>query len=139
MNAKLIGERSAGMTAVEIYDDNDNLVWSHEYFTTGASHQGYVNGLCQVLDDLVNCQDVDNYEGCDRDDDGDVIPYDTGDTTGIILEYNGGTKQWIPGTRYGQSDEILDALMSLGIIPQDASHDVDATIQTIADYYRLPR
>ena len=29
MKAQLIGERSGGMTAVEIYND-DGLVWSHE-------------------------------------------------------------------------------------------------------------
>jgi len=121
MIARLIGERSAGMTAVEIYN-GDILVWSHMYFAGGATERGYIQGLCQVYDDMIRCADIGQYEGCDYDEDGAVVQYDDADTTGIILEYDSSTQSWTMGSRYGQSDEILDALMLLGIIAADADH-----------------
>jgi len=121
--AKLIGETTGGMTAVEIYDD-DQLVWSHGYFGNGATKRGYIEGLCQVLDDMINCEDVEDYDGCDRDYNGDVILHDTCSTTGIIAEYCAG--KWTltdDYRRYGQSVELIDALMLIKIIQPDSEHE----------------
>jgi len=144
MIAKLIGEKSAGMTAVEIYNGKNELVWSHMYFKDGASSNGYFSGLCQVVDDMIGCADIDNYDGCDHDDDGEVILYDDNDYTGIIIEYNGETKKWTLGNidkpRYlGQSAEIVDALMIAGLIDKDADHDDNITnlVNSIAKYIAL--
>ncbi len=127
--AKLIGESSAGMTAIEIYD-NDKLVWSHQYFTNGASHNGYIDGLCQVYDDMLNCADYAQYDGCDgyEDDNGEFVPedFDVYPETGVMLEFDSSTKKWTIGDdarRLGQSDEIVDACMIAGLIPADDQHD----------------
>ena len=125
MIAKLIGEKSAGMTAVEIYN-GDDLVWSHMYFGDGATHQGYIDGLCQVARDMLNCQDVGQYEGCDLDDNDEPVNYDTTDTTGVIAEYNSETHIWTVGARYGQSDEILNALIWAGLVKADAEYDPES-------------
>ena len=138
MIAKLIGERSAGMTVVEIYD-GANLVWSHMYFADGATQRGYISGLCQAYDDMVGCADVGLYEGCDIDEDGEVIQYSDDDTSGTILEYDSETGTWTVGYRYGQSDEILDALMLIGAIPADDMHAdriEDAVVNAIMHHVR---
>ena len=129
--ARLIGEKSAGRTAVEIWE-NDNLLWSHMYFVDGATHQEYIDGLCQAYDDMINCNDWNEYEGCDRDDDGEVIEYGYSETSGIICEYDSDTNAWTMGDRYGQSDEILDALMLIGEISADNDH-VDQCHDEIVD------
>lgn len=128
MKAYLIGEKSAGMTAVEIYNNNDNLVWSHMYFQNGATHDGYVNGLCQVVDDMINCADVDNYDRCDYDEEGDVNLYDDNDSTGVILSYDSDTQRWELKDEgdpryYGQSTEVVDALMLAGLLDKDDEHE----------------
>ncbi len=138
MIAKLIGERSAGMTVVEIYD-GDNLVWSHMYFADGATRREYINGLCQAYDDMVGAGDVGQYEGCDYDEDGEVIQYSDDETSGTILEYDSETGTWTVGDRYGQSDEILDALMLIGAIPADYMHAdriEDAVVNAIMHHVR---
>lgn len=122
MKARLIGESSAGMTAVEIYKD-DTLVWSHIWFEQGATTQGYIRGLCEAWDCMLDCNDYDQFEGGLYDEDGEPVPVDDSSTTGVILEYDGRT--WKAGEdarRMGQSEEILDACMVAGIVPTDGAH-----------------
>ena len=139
--ARLIGETSAGMTAVEIYK-NEDLVWSHYYFTNGATYKGYIDGLCQAVDDMINLDSVDEYEGCDQDEDGNVIQYDDSTTTGVIASYTsaGGWDVSDDFRRYGRSHEIIDALMVAGIVPEDEDHEdaINDTIEKIAKYVLLP-
>jgi len=130
ISAQLIGERSAGMTAVEIYEA-DNLVWSHMWFGDGCSQQGYISGLRDALRCLCQPEDWQGWDGGDYDDDGTPTLYDNGDTTGVIIERISGG-EWIVGDRYGQSDEILDALIAEGIVPQDADYDPDESDVIVA-------
>lgn len=126
MKAKLIGESSAGMTAVEIYDNPGTLVWSHRWFDDGATGSGYIKGLCDAWDCMVDCADVDVFEGGAFDEDGDPIAFDDGATTGVMLEYDGDSKTWTIGDDarcLGQSMEIVDACMIAGLIPADDSHE----------------
>lgn len=110
ITAKLIGESSGGFTAVQIYK-NDTLVWSHEYFPNGASEYLYnIVMEYNVLDDMENCELYHEYEGCDRDENGEVIDYDTEKTTGVMLEYNNDTGFWTIGENLGQGWEAVDNL-----------------------------
>lgn len=125
MKAQLIGEKSAGMTAVEIYN-HDDLVWSHRYFDDGATHQGYINGLCQAWDDMKSCADVADYEGGMVDGNGEPELMDCNSYTGIMLEYDSDTNVWTIGEdarRLGQGSEIVDACMVVGLIDQDGEDD----------------
>lgn len=104
IKAELIGETSAGATIVQIYEDGE-LVWSHDYFATGASGSEYTETLKnQVYDDMTNAADWRQYDGCDRDDDGDVIDH-RGKTHKVAWA-------WTPESgfefvsRVGQSDEF---------------------------------
>lgn len=131
MEARLIGEKSAGMTAVEIYNGNGDLVWSHRYFDDGATHRGYINGLQQAWDDMRNCADVSDYEGGMVDDDGEPEIMDCDGYTGIMLEYDSETDTWTIGEdarRLGQSAEIVDACMIAGLIDSDGEQDVDSDV-----------
>ena len=140
MKACLIGERSAGMTAVEIYNNDGNLIWSHRYFDDGATHRGYIDGLIQAWDDMRGCADVADYEGGMVDDDGSPELMDDSSYTGIMLEYDSDTDTWTIGEdarRLGQSHEIVDACMLVGLIAVDADHadyaDNDV-VRAIADH-----
>lgn len=141
MKAQLIGENSAGMTAVEIYEA-DNLVWSHQYFSAGCTQAGYVSGLCQVWDDLADCADVADYEGGEVDDDGEPVLQNCATTTGVILEYDSDNRTWTAGEdarRMGQSEEVLDACMLAGLIPADAEHEDradDDVVRAVAEHIR---
>jgi len=106
ITARLIGEHSAGMTAVQIYN-GDRLVWSHEYFTDGATHQEYIDRMHQAYDDMVSCADYAQYEGCDYNDDMSVHDYDDGDTTGVDLVYDNGEWTIIDPTMHGQNMDFL--------------------------------
>jgi hypothetical protein len=113
------------------------------YFADGATSSGYINGLCQVVDDMMGCADVGDYEGCDYDDNGDVVQYDDNDNTGVIVSYNSETKKWTIGDAddpryYGQSTEIVDALMLTGLLTPDAGHDenINKTAMVIGDYIK---
>ena len=126
MRAELIGESSAGMTAVQIYDSNGDLVWSCEWFGGGATTYYYRQGLCDAWDCMYRCADWRDFDGCAEDDDGNPIDFDCAATTGIILEYDSDTDTWTPGDaarHMGQSGEILDACMAAGLIPADADHE----------------
>lgn len=115
MKAKLIGESSAGMTAVEIYDNTNNLVWSKRYFEYGATAQGYKTGMLDAYNDMINCGDVSGYDISD-----DNEEHDTDDTTGVVCEYDSDTDSWTGGNYcLGQSTEIVAALMMVGKLPVD--------------------
>jgi len=124
MRAHLIGERSAGMTAVEIINDSGHLVWAHRWFDEGGSTAGYIAGLCAAYDAMVDCADVALFDGGEIDDDGAPVEMDTETTTGGMLEYDTATG-W-DGSEidrsYGQSREIIDALMLADLIPADDEH-----------------
>jgi len=139
MKAQLIGESSAGMTAVEIFDNDDNLVWSHMWFEDGASKRGYIDGLCAAWDCLVDCADVDSFDGGAFDEDGEPVVFNDGATTGVMLEYDSDSKTWTIGDDArccgGQSMEIVDACMIAGLIPADDDHDEgDADALAVAAY-----
>jgi len=140
MKAQLIGETSAGMTAIEIYNSDEELVWSHLYFANGATTGGYIDGLCQVYDDMTNCAEVEDYDGCDYDEDGNVVVYDDSETTGVIATFDS-EKGWELEENFylfGQSVEIVDALMSAGIIEKDDDHEdrLDDVAAKIAEYIK---
>lgn len=141
MRARLIGERSAGMTAVEIYDGQD-MVWAHQYFQNGATYNGYVAGLCQVYDDMAACANVADYDGGEYDEDGAPVSMDDAPTTGVIVEYDSDSGVWAVGPdarRMGQSEEVLDACMLVGLIPADSDHDDradDEVVRKIAGHIR---
>jgi len=124
MIARLIGERSAGMVAVEIWDA-DNLVWSHMWFADGATSTGYINGLADAARCILDCDDYDAWDGNSADDnDGVCVQYDNVDTTGVVLEYDSETQQIGEVDRsYGLGGEIIDALMLLGTLDPDDEHD----------------
>lgn len=125
MKARLIGESSGGMTAVEVRDDSDRLVWSHRWFDNGCSSSGYVSGLCDAWDCMRRCADAASFDGGEVDDDGDPIVMDDGGTTGVMLEYD--TKVgWSLGEdarTLGQSSEIVDACIAIGLINADEGHE----------------
>ena len=136
MRAKLIGDKSKGLTAVEIYDNKDTLVWSHMW--KGVD---YADSLCAVYGEMVYCDIYDIYEESDN------YQYSAGDTTGVMLEYSNG--QWTLSDdwrQYGQSYELIDAMMHIGILPSDDRHSeimaVDSdrvkAIKKIADCIILP-
>ena len=143
MRAKLIGESSAGATVVQIYNNENDLVWSHQYFANGATDRGYIDGLCQVIDDMMACADYEQYEGCDYDDDGDIIDYDTDNYTGVMIEYDSDCKKWELGESpyMGQSEEIIKALILSGKLDgAEYNNDLDADseiIVSIVNYINL--
>jgi len=119
MKAKLIGESTGGMTAVEIYN-GATLVWSHSFFSDGATERGYIDGLKQVIDDMLACEDVADFEGGEFDDSGNPVLIDDADTTGVVCEYDGAAGKWTAGDlTLGQSTEIPAALMRLGMLDAD--------------------
>ena len=88
--AKIIGESSAGMLALEFYQD-DVLVWSHDYMAEGTTSVEYDKMLRVIAHDAEGCEDWRDYEGCDYDDCGDVqIYHRPGSTTWIVAEYADG-------------------------------------------------
>lgn len=106
--AKIIAETSAGMTALEIYQD-DNLVWSHDYFANGATQDWYKRGMRQIIDDAHACADWGDYEGCDLDDDGEVVSQDCAATTYVLMTFVPG-EGWTTGLDHladGQASDLI--------------------------------
>jgi len=125
MKAQLIGERSAGMTAVEIYSDNNDLVWAHRWFGNGCRTSGYISGLCDAFDCMADCADAAMFDGGEIDEDAAPVAMDTESTTGVMLEYDTKTG-WSLGEEarnLGQSSEIIDACMVAGLIGADDEHE----------------
>lgn len=137
MKAYLIGEKTGGMTAVEIFN-YVGLVWSSEWLSDGCSAGGYVAGLCRAFDAMADCTNVDCYEGQALDEDGNMIYFDDTESTGVMLEYDSSTGVWIAGEcarTHGQSSEIVDACMVAGLVSPDeehADHADDDIVQAIA-------
>ena len=128
VKAVLYGEKSAGATFVAIFED-DQLVWLHRYFQSGATYESYIDGMVQVVDDMVNCVDWRDYEGNDLDDQDDQVDEEfivdesvLFDLTEIV-QYVPGFGWEASGDRAGQSDEVLEALMYLGVVPQDGEYE----------------
>ena len=141
MKAQLIGESSAGMTAVNIYDAENNPVWGHRRFDAGPTQSGYVQGMKHAWDCMRDCDDVHSYEGGMVEEDGDPMDMDSDVSTGIMLEYDSVTKKWTIGEdarSLGQSREIVDACMIAGLIPTDDEHEdtVDAVAEEIAAHIK---
>jgi hypothetical protein len=127
--AYLIGESSAGMTAVEVRDDRGVLVWSCMWFGNGVTAEDYIGDLHTVIDFM---KDAGNWkrwdcEG-DREEDDSPVQYDTSDTTGVICSYDTVDREWTveeDWRTYGQSGEIVEALMLAGIVEEDDDFDAD--------------
>jgi hypothetical protein len=58
----LLSERSAGATVIAIYDD-DKLVYAHQYFKKGTTHNEFVRGCKECFDNMVNASDYEDWEG----------------------------------------------------------------------------
>lgn len=86
IRAEIIAETSAGMTALEIYQD-DVLVWSHDYFANGATQSWYREGQRQIIDDALACADWADFEGGDVDESGEAVQQDSASTTYILMTY----------------------------------------------------
>jgi hypothetical protein len=80
--AKIIGETSAGLTAVEIYKNN-TIIWSLDFFEQGASFQGYIGGLQAAYDTAIDCANVYDW----MENDSPPIIYSNDDTTWVIASF----------------------------------------------------
>lgn len=141
MNAFLIAERSAGMTAVEIRNAEDTeIVWSTMFFENGATHRGYIDGLFDAYECLRNAADVADYDGGDFDEDGNPVVYDNDDEhTAWTLSYDTESGKWTvcdEFRRYGQGREIIDAMMLAGIVPADEEHEEHAEEDVVVELAR---
>lgn len=140
MNAFLIAESSTGMTAIEIYNNETELVWSTMFFENGATARGYIDGLFAAYECLRNAADVADYEGGDVDEDGRPVKYDNDDTyTAWTLSYDTESGKWTvydDFRKYGQGREIIDAMMLAGIIPADDEHEDHATEPVVVELAR---
>lgn len=107
------------MTGVEIKDDSGAVVWSRVWFENGATDDEYIDGLEDALLAIMTCDDYDFFE------DGNTDPLPQSDTTGVLLSYDSETGEWWvnPDFRaYGQSSDIVEALMERGVIQPDSEH-----------------
>lgn len=82
--AKIIGEKSAGLTAIEIYK-NDDLIWSMDFFEMGASDKRYHDGIRQAYDTAMDCADVESWADNLHD---EQVCFNDSDTTWIVAEYS---------------------------------------------------
>lgn len=80
--AKIIGETSAGLTAVEIYK-NKNIIWSMDFFAQGASAQGYIDGLRAAYDTAIDCANVESW----MENDSPPITYSNDETAWAIASF----------------------------------------------------
>lgn len=122
----LYGEMSAGATIVSIEGDDGMRVIDE--FSRGATQDEYINGLADVATVLV-AGDIPDYEG------------DEASLTGLtpILTHDTESDRWeIGNLDAGQSVEIVDALIILGILPADPDHEerTDDDARAIADVLR---
>lgn len=86
--AKIIGETSAGMTGLEIYV-NGELYWSNNYFENGATQSYYKEGLRQIFDDAMACDEVESWAEFEYDEENNrvVEQLDNYDTTWVVASY----------------------------------------------------
>ena len=97
--ALLIGEKSAGMLAVEIFED-ENLVWSRRFDSDQIFDMKKV--ITNVVATMVYCKDYRDW-GFGDDEPAD---YDTEETTGIHARFENGF--WYFGKDYGLGSEVLN-------------------------------
>lgn len=97
--ALLIGEKSAGMLAVEIFED-ENLVWSRRFDSAGIFDMTKV--IQNIVGTMENCQ---NFRDWGFGDD-EPTDYDSEETTGIHARFENGF--WYFGKDYGLGGEVLD-------------------------------
>ena len=137
MKAFLIGEKSAGMTAVEIEDENNTLVWSFRWFRDGASQGAYVSGLEDAIETMRHCEKWKEFDGGDFDDDGAPVCFDQSPTTGRMLSFDG--KQWLieedAFTMGNQSQEIVDAAIITQLVESDEEIEIDETIEELVKVF----
>ena len=91
ITAKLIEEKSGGSLIVEIYD-GEKLVWSHDYFANGVSQSEMTSVIKQIINDMTKCEKYSNFDGCDIDENGDIIKASDLSTSIVTLTYTSG--QW---------------------------------------------
>lgn len=122
VEAFLIGESSAGMLALEIWE-NDTLVYSHNYFDEGANEKYYQHIIKeQAYQDMMKCENWRDFEGCALDEDGDVVEFDTGLTTMKTVSYSVDA-----GWQYLESDTMSDEFVIANAhrLPYDVVEMVD--------------
>ena len=91
ITAKLIEETSGGSLIVEIYDGKE-LVWAHDYFANGVSQSEMTSVLKQIINDMTKCEKYSNFDGCDIDENGEIIQASDLSTSIVTLTYTSG--QW---------------------------------------------
>lgn len=91
ITAKLIEETSGGSLIVEIYDDGE-LVWAHDYFANGVSQSEMTSVLKQIINDMTKCEKYSSFDGCDIDENGEIIRASDLSTSIVTLIYLCG--QW---------------------------------------------
>jgi len=107
VKAQIIGETSAGMIAVMIFE-NGELVWSHDYFANGATEKHYHEMMKQAREDAEACADWRDYDGCDTDEDDEIVDYTVYDTSWVVAEYVDG--EWAAGDELqndGMAEDFL--------------------------------
>lgn len=97
--ALLIGEKSAGMLAVEIFED-ENLVWSRRFDSAGIFDMPKI--ITNVVATMVYCKDYRDWGFGDDE----PTDYDTEETTGIHARFEKGF--WYFGKDYGLGSDVLD-------------------------------
>jgi hypothetical protein len=110
VKAQIIGETSAGMVAVMIFED-DKLVWSHDYFSNGSTESQYHANMQCAREDAEACEDWREFDGCDRDEEDNVVNYNRYDTNWIVAEYTTHPNaEWTAGNTLrhdGMSEDFL--------------------------------
>jgi len=91
ITAKLIEETSGGSLIVEIYD-GEELVWAHDYFANGVSQSEMTSVLKQIINDMTKCEKYSSFDGCDIDENGEIIRASDLSTSIVTLTYTSG--QW---------------------------------------------
>jgi hypothetical protein len=108
--ARLIGEETAGMIAVEIWECG-KLVWSHNYTMDGATYEQYDEICRQAGDDMINAKDWRDYDGGDMNEDGKPVLQNCCPETGVVVEYKPLTKSLITVAGYdmGMTGDVIIA------------------------------
>lgn len=102
--AELIGETSAGLTAIQIYVNN-TLYWSTNFFENGSTRANYKQGLRRAYDTAMNCDTVVNWSELEND----PVDYLVDDTCYVVATYtpNDGWEISDPATHDGQSVDFF--------------------------------
>lgn len=120
IEARLIGETSAGGLGLEIYEDG-KLVYSHDYLKMGTTDAEYKAMLIQAIDDMLDIRNWSNWDGCERDEEGEVVILDRTLTTLTTLSFDGIT--WSFGGNDTISDDVIKA--NAHRLPVDIVNRVD--------------